>query len=312
MRLLKFLNFNGIVMIAFLFCFGACKKTNEEKKEINYIPYYLKVYEADSLYLSGNYKRSFEILDSLFRFYEPLNQLEYYEITTYIKSSYLVGSNQNLKPYFKRLVKDWGYNENQIKNSYDKILSQAFEKAPLSNKEFEELKQLYKNNVNWRLRSTIVKILEDDQLFRGKDRGKEYMREDSVDLVHIELLKDIFKKYGYPDYKSIGYPKYGEMVDLMVVFNHISDNLSESDYVFFHNELLTFIKNGTASPMCMAFLVDKRSFDKDRSTVYGTYLESEVTKFDTTEINKNRKSIGLPSIQYEKFKEKVYDSMFNQ
>ena len=31
----------------------------------NYIPYYLKVYKADSLYLTKNYQQSYEILDSL-------------------------------------------------------------------------------------------------------------------------------------------------------------------------------------------------------------------------------------------------------
>ena len=158
---------------------------------------------------------------------------------------------------------------------------------------------------------------EDDQLFRGKDRGKKIMREDSVDVVHIDLLKYIFKKHGYPDFKLIGYPKFGEMVDLRVVFNHISNNLNENEYEFFQNELLKFIKNGSTSPNCLAYLVDKRSIDKDHTTVYGTFwandsLGNEREDFDTVEINKRRASIGLPSIQYQKFKEEIiYNSMFN-
>jgi hypothetical protein len=54
-----------------------------EKKEVNYIPYYLKVNEADSLSLVGDYKKSHHILDSLFKKFEPLNREFYNEYFTY-------------------------------------------------------------------------------------------------------------------------------------------------------------------------------------------------------------------------------------
>lgn len=300
-----------------VFCFSECKNNTETKKEVNYIPYYMKVYEADSLYLTNNYEHSFKILDSLFKKYEPINQLGVYEIETYIKSAYLTKHFRALKPNFEKLIKNWGYDENQILNDYDDIFFKAFKKSNISSKDLENLKKVYFNNINWSLRDTLIKMDSDDQLYRGKDKGKKIMREDSVDIVHIDLLKYIFKKHGYPDYKLIGYPKYDEMVDLRIVFNHISDNLSEKDYEFFKNSLIKYIKEGKASPEELAFLVDKRNYDKNHKTVYGTFGTNDswgdkIIKFDTIEINKNRASIGLPSIQYNKFKEKIFNSMFNQ
>src|SRR5690606_27631777 len=93
--------------------------------------------------------------------------------------------------------------------------------------------QEWKSKINWTLRDTLIRMNVDDQLFRGKDRGKETMREDSVDLVHINLLKNIFNKQGYPDFRIVGYPKYRENTDLRTVFNHISGQMNESDYKFF-------------------------------------------------------------------------------
>ena len=62
--------------IIFTLSLYSCKSnyTRIGDKNANYITYYLKVYEADSLNLIGEYKSSNEILDSLFKKFEPINQ----------------------------------------------------------------------------------------------------------------------------------------------------------------------------------------------------------------------------------------------
>lgn len=298
----------GSFLIVF-FCLSNCKKTTEVKREVNYIPYYLKVYEADSLYWTGNYECSFEILDSLFKEYEPLNQIETRELQTYAMVAYLTGHYGVLKPTVKKLVTTWDYRHKYIE--YDSLMSEVWNKANVYKEEITQWEQECKNNINRTLKDTLIAMHKVDQQFRGK-KG-----EDSLDIVHIKLLKYIFKKYGYPDFRMVGYPKYEEMVDLRVVYNHISDDVNENEYKFFQDELLRFTKMGTASPDYLAYLVDKRSFDREKKTVYGTFGTHEsfgekMVRFDTIQINKNRKSIGLSSIEYQEFKWNIHESMFNQ
>lgn len=75
-----------LLITVLIFTFS-CKSTYTKigDKNANYIPYYLKVYEADSLYIVENYEKSFKILDSLFKKYEPVNTYIYYEVINYMK-----------------------------------------------------------------------------------------------------------------------------------------------------------------------------------------------------------------------------------
>lgn len=279
--------------------------------EVNYIPYYLKVYEADSLYLVGEYKQSYEILDGLFKRYEPLNQQGLLEIETYIKAGFLTKNFNNIKPSFIRLIGDWGYDETSFNNKTDTAMLLAWTKFTPEGEKIAELKQKYIGKINWTLRDTIGAMHYADQLYRGKDRGKKVKREDSVDLVHIDLLKYLFKKYGYPDNRLVG--------DISIpgsVFNHISNNLNEKDYQYFRDELFKFLKHGSAVQHQITMFVDKREYDRNQRTVYGTFGTHEsfgdrMIKFDTAEINKNRRLIGLPSVKYQQFKFEVLMSKYD-
>lgn len=312
------LNVIVISSLILIFCCSGSKQaliTNKEAvKEVNYIPYYLKVYEADSLYIIGNYQRCFEILDSLSEKYELLNPIMTRDMELYAKTAYLTGNYKILKPTIKNLVSNWDYRSKYIE--YDSLMYEVWKRAGITEKEASEWEKEFQNKINKGLRDTLILINKNDQLYRGKDRDKKIKREDSVDLVHIKLLKYIFQKYGYPDFRLVGYPKGGERVDLGVVFIHISNSVDENEYQFFQNQLLKYIKQGTTSPSCLADIVDKRSFDREHTTIYGTFGSNEswgdkMIKFDTAEINRNRKNIGLPSIQYQEFKWEQ-SSMYNQ
>lgn len=63
----------AFIFTIFLLMSCKAKQISQEEKSLNYIPYYLQVYKADSLYMTKNYKQSYEILDKLFKKYKPLN-----------------------------------------------------------------------------------------------------------------------------------------------------------------------------------------------------------------------------------------------
>lgn len=294
-------------LLAFTFLLINCSKSNYSSKEVNYIPYYLKVYEADSLYITGNYQRSFEILDSLFEDYEPLNQAGVYEMNTYVKSAYLTKNHKKIEPIFIQLFEIWGYKQEYLK--YDSIMNLALEKTNLTTKNINSLIENYNEKVNRTLKDTLIEMHKLDQLYRGKDNDKKFRREDSVDFIHVDLLKYIFKKYGYPDARLVDQHFIG------VEFNHISHVINEQDYQYFIDELKKFNKEGKSTQNQLTMLVDVREFKRNNRIIYGTFGTHESfgdkrIKFDTIEVNKNRKEIGFPSLQYEKFKYDYYERMY--
>ena len=76
-----------IVLLTLILLLLSCKSkfTSIGDENANYIPYYLKVYEADSLYLTKNYEQSYKILDRLFKNYEPINIETFNEYLNYIR-----------------------------------------------------------------------------------------------------------------------------------------------------------------------------------------------------------------------------------
>jgi hypothetical protein len=92
-------------------------KTNSfiETKEVNYIPYYLKVYEADSLYIIKDYKKSYDILDSLFKKHEPLQMANYYEVNNYYKLKIILNKKINIFD-FSELISKYRLTDLALKN----------------------------------------------------------------------------------------------------------------------------------------------------------------------------------------------------
>jgi hypothetical protein len=88
----------------------SCKSsyTRIGDKNANYIPYYLKVNEADSLFLVGNYQKSHKILDSLFQKYEPANTDRFYEYGVYLMSCIMANDTIGLKKKMSYSYKKYG------------------------------------------------------------------------------------------------------------------------------------------------------------------------------------------------------------
>jgi len=69
----------NIIIVMSVLLLISCKSsyTKIGDKKANYIPYYLKVYEADSLYYAKNYTNYKKELENLFAKYEPINIVLY-------------------------------------------------------------------------------------------------------------------------------------------------------------------------------------------------------------------------------------------
>src|SRR5690606_24970567 len=183
--------FNAIVgssLIIFLCCSGSKQITvaNDTKieKEVNYIPYYLKVYEAKGLFEQGNYERSFEILDSLFRKYEPLNQFMVYEYKTYLQSAYLRSNKHILPKAFIRGIEEYGLSDLVFEN--DSIMNLVYKESGLDCVKYMAHWSRYLDKINFGLRDTIKEMVKRDR-FKNRedwDTPEAARRLDSIDSIN--------------------------------------------------------------------------------------------------------------------------------
>src|SRR5436190_14323739 len=188
----------------------SCKSIliNEKKnsiglnKEINYIPYYLKVYDADSLFIVGNYERSYEVLDSLFKKYEPLDMDIYYEYSTYLKSKLM--TNREVKLFeVKYLITKFGYTLDFINN--DSVFKNSFCFMFLNHDNtYKKLRDKYLNSTNKILRLRISDMKSKDQLYRNEDYRKNLSLQNQIDSINSIELKNIFNSDGFPSKNVVG------------------------------------------------------------------------------------------------------------
>lgn len=101
---MKILKYIVLIFTIILISCSSNKKLNAisnkaYQKDVNYIPYYLKVYEAKELYESKEYEKSYNLLDSLFRYYQPIETPTVYEMDIYCELS------KKLKKYNNEILK---------------------------------------------------------------------------------------------------------------------------------------------------------------------------------------------------------------
>lgn len=289
-----------IIVTSFFSC--KTKKNSLEvtiSKEVNYIPYYLKVYEADSLFVTNNYKKSYEILDSLFQIYEPINMENYYEYGNYIASSVMSGHTEGIYKKIEKGYLKFGKIGVLHKNSYE-LLDSVYKVASLTNEDRLRLKSEYLKTINLDLRKKIQIMEEEDQSVRQNyDEVKiNYFREK-----HKIELDDIISKYGYPNYQVIGPMGYLEEepvpFTVKVMFLH-QDTIFQKKHLPL---LLENLKKGKSLPDDYTSIFDKviwvRTEDKKTNKhkqLYGTF--PNVDLMNPKKIDSIRTSIGLPHIKY--------------
>lgn len=302
-------NIFSLVLFTILFFLISCKSsyTKIGDKDANYIPYYLKVYEADSLFIVGDYQRSYEILDSLFKKYESLDMKPYYEYKTYLISKQKTEKHIGKKE-FEQLIVKFGYNNTQIMN--DENLKDLYIKFNLSDIDYADLRKGYLNTLNLGLRQEIIEMKEQDQKYRIRGRSYEDIQnQNKIDSVNTLKMIDIFEKIGFPNESIIGvYNIDNTSTSCDVILLHTKDSIRLN---YFAPKIKEFIRKGKASSELYGKLIDQSFIYKDKEQYYGTYQNSPISSITIRELNKRRREIGLPNYGYEDWRaEKLYPEQY--
>jgi hypothetical protein len=288
----------GLILFLLFVLVISCKSKTQVvyKNEVNYIPYYLKVYEADSLYIIKDYEKSYKILDSLFKKYEPLQLANYYEVNNYYKLKIILNKKINILD-FSELISKYRLTDLALKN--DSIFNIIYLKEK---KYFVEnyilLRKKYLSTVKINLRNELKNMAVEDQFYRKKDYEGNIKKQTEIDSLNSKRLIEIFKDYGYPNEKIIGEFNLDNVhVDIGTMLLHTNDY---NRLNIFLPKVLEFIKKGMAPPRAYATMFDQYNLYHGQQQYYGSYTNPTTIKIK--ELNKRRKQIGMPSYTYEKWK----------
>jgi hypothetical protein len=279
------------------------KKQVVYKNEVSYIPYYLKVYEADSLFVLKEYSKSYSILDSLFKEYQPVNLIIYDEVLSYIKLKIILNKKIKDKELL-RLISFYGYNKEFISN--DSIFKST-KKQNLLLSNYESLRAIYINNIDLKLRNEIKGMKSEDQFYRKNDYESNIDKQTVIDLKNQKRIMEIFDNYGFPNQKKTGVYNIDKSdTDTTVILLHTKDSVRKQ---YFMPKIYEYVKLGEASPELYANLYDQFLLYNGKEQYYGSY-ENKV-EIPINELNKRRKKIGLPSYGYEEWRSrKLYPQFF--
>ena len=276
-----------IVLIVLLI--SSCKA-----KKINYVDYYNNTlaidsvlrFHKDTLTVVNSYKKHFKK-------FKPHNQERLREFETYIYLSHKMNKDFGGKRSLFKLIdlitpykyryKDYSFFKKYGIDSLDVL-------KRIKNREEKYNKVLI---------DSFKTAYERDQ----SSRKEGYTIETKIaDLKNFNLFKWTFAKYGFPSVEKVGSidkDKWWVVNFYDIMFLHYS---SLNEYDFFKENLIQYIKSGDCNPYSYAQMVDRYETEdlKNKSfyNVRGAF--DDMTSSDSLRVNKNRKSIGLPSLNHTK------------
>lgn len=273
-------------------------------KNADYIPYYLKVYEADSLHLVGDYKQSQHILDSLFKKFEPVNLSFYNEYFTFYRNKMLLNDFDKIDIVLKKLVNNYGFNIGLYLN--DSLNNLAMKKAKFTQQDLIGFYDNYVKSLNLEYRYNIEKMIENDQRVRLEvPRNKEEWKK--VDAENAETIKFLLAKYGYPNVKKIGRHNFSKKnSNIGTLFLHATKEARES-YIL--DLMWESVKKGECEPTDFATVFDKYLLVTGKyanKVLYGELRDPsqslDILVVNPKKIDSIRKSIGLEHLNYKRWK----------
>ena len=231
----------------------------------------------------------------------------YYEYETYVKCAVILNKKINYKNAIEKLVKEFGLSKISFEGDYkDSILTIGYQKSQLKDADLNAFREKYLSGKNIILRDSIIKMIEIDQLYRyGDSYVINAKKIDSIENINEYKLVDIFKKYGYPDYNIIGNPMMRgkrEKIDIGGIIIHMAGRENSQ---WFKEKLLEFIKQGSCSTYNYGAFIDREELNKKEKQVYNVFSKNELSE-DIKQVNKERKKIGMPSIEYAHWRNNLY------
>jgi len=257
-------------------------------KSRNYIAYYNKANSIDSIYTINRdtiafikrYKKLFK------RYNPPQSNGGFSKYETYIifsdKYSKKFGGKKSL---YKLLDLVAPFNEHY------KTLFPLCEKYGIDNLDVEQKIASSKSNMNKQLIDSFSVAFVRDQ----KEERSDSMTMLKNDRKNARLLKWTIENYGYPSPQKIGITGNDSVFMPMRTFLSHMSSVPEY-YPFFKDALLKYIKSGECSPQEYATMVDRHERDNNQEILYDEYFGDFS---DTLKVNRNRRNIGLRSINYQ-------------
>lgn len=256
-------------------------------KSNNYIIYYNRVNEIDSLYRIANQpEEAIKQYKKLFKKYTPKNQERIKEYETYIKLADQYQQNFGGKKSLYKLIPLIAPYE----GSYGSYFG-LFKKFGIDSTEVKQRIADWKKGLNKRLVDSFSIAFVRDQA-EGR-RNPQLMEKN--DKINAQLLKWTFENYGYPSVQKIGLiGNDGVFMPMHPLFSHMID---AKEYSYFKAKMLEYVKSGDCIPKDYANMVDRHDLQIDKVEMpYGSY-PSYSAVIDTMKVNRNRKTIGLPPLR---------------
>lgn len=280
----SFLNYFLILILILLSLIIISCKTREK----NYITYYNKVNEIDSIYrIAQKPKLAIKKFRKLFKEFQPKNQerIEEFENYIYLSDKYQknFGGKKNLYKFITLIA--------PYRNAYQEHLP-LFKKYGIDSLEAANKTDLWVRSREKVLMDSITTLFIRDQEGRRLDINISARN----DLKNANLMKWIFDNYGYPSLQKVGvFGNDDVFLPMSTFFSHMS---ASQDYPYFEKKIKRYLEMGDCTPREYSTMVDRYHLQvlKDK-ILYGSYIGVDGIS-DTIQVNKNRKSVGLPSLKH--------------
>ena len=282
-NIIKVFNIGFLLLLIFII---SCKT-----KPVNYITYYNKVNEIDSIFrFQRDTLTTIKKYRKLFRKYPPKNQERISEFETFIKiadsKNKKFGGQKSLFKLIPLVAPNWKYKKEE------QDFFELYKKYGIDRIKIEQEVSNWKKGLN-------KKLIDSFTIAFIRDQEKE--REDVSlfkinDKKNAELFLWTFKNYGYPSLQKIGlWGNNDVFMPMSSLYLHMP---WQDQYLEIQKKILEYVKSGDCPPRDYAGMVDRHLLQvKNEDILYGHYISYD-TVLDTIKVNKNRKSIGLPSIQH--------------
>ncbi|SFU27189.1 hypothetical protein SAMN05216480_10198 [Pustulibacterium marinum] len=277
------------------------------KNNLNYISdnYYVGVYKADSLFIKGDYEKSYTILDDLFKEFTPVNMEIYNEYKTYVKASYIAGNASETFQHFKNLITTYGISWKQI--THDNVLNTIAKENDFVLEDYNQLKNTFDSHVDNALVTEIKSLKEKLNFYRNLEKLNDASMKIKIvnfKKEYLQRIESILNKNGYPSISETGKSSKNAYIDLQDDFYMLLQNISDEGL---KNNILptlkTLVAKGECDPKIYAKLYDYHLSKESHQQKFGTItFDSEDHIQNKDSINIYRKSIGLPSYGYESWR----------
>lgn len=177
---------------------------------------------------------------------------------------------------------------------------------------------------NVRLRKTYDSLLVEDQFFRLKEGSYSIYRDTifKIDAANVEIMNNLIEKYGFPSEQQVGIHGNFGYKPIWFIITHNNPKTKKENTFDYSEILVKAINDGTMNVKIAAELQETNLgtacygisnyeamysyYIKDTNatkfvipikTITGYHPIKKENKIDIERINKERKAVGLPSIE---------------